>query len=226
MSTPSTRADVVYRCLRADILNGRLEPGSRLRVEALSEAYGVSSGVLREALPRLVGQGLAVRAPQQGFRVISVTVEDLLHLTEARVAIEVLVFRMSIEHGSTDWEASVVANHHTLTRTPEYDDAGDISDEWAAAHARFHGSLLDGYPNLRLRAIADSLRESAEVYREWSNKPGEAHHRDVAAEHKAICDYALARDVEAAGEALRSHIELTTKLLLDGRDENLGASEG
>ncbi|WP_344563537.1 hypothetical protein [Streptomyces axinellae] len=46
----------------------RHEPGSRPRVEVLEEMYGAGSGVLRAALPRLVGKGPAIFAPQQGFR--------------------------------------------------------------------------------------------------------------------------------------------------------------
>lgn len=211
----STRADEVYRRLRSDILNGRLEPGSRLRVEALSETYGVSSGVLREALPRLAGQGLTVLVPQQGFRVVSVSAEDLLHLTEARVAIETLVLRQSVTLGTTEWEANLVASHHHLVRTPEYEANGDVNEEWASAHVRFHESLLAGCPNLRLRSIGESLREAAEVYRYWSSGPGVMHHRNIEAEHKAIFDRALARDADGAAIAVQDHIEATTRLLLD-----------
>jgi DNA-binding GntR family transcriptional regulator len=221
----STRADLVYQRLRADILNGRLQPGSRLRVEALGERYGASSGVLREALPRLAGQGLAVLAPQQGFRVVSVSIEDLMHLTEARLAIETLVLTHSLREGTTEWEANLVASHHHLSRTPQYAEDGDVNEEWSAANVRFHSALLEGCSNLRLLSITESLRDAAEVYRYWSSKPGENHHRDVAAEHKAICDRALERDVPAAVEALRFHIETTTRLVLEARGEAAGAAD-
>jgi DNA-binding GntR family transcriptional regulator len=221
----STRADLVYQRLRADILNGRLQPGSRLRVEALGKRYGASSGVLREALPRLAGQGLAVLAPQQGFRVVSVSIEDLMHLTEARLTIETLVLSHSLREGGTEWEATLVASHHQLSRTPQYADDGDVNEEWSAAHVRFHGALLEGCSNLRLLSITESLRDAAEVYRYWSSKPGENHHRDVAAEHKAICDCALERDVAGAVDALRTHIETTTRLVQEGRAEAAGSGE-
>jgi DNA-binding GntR family transcriptional regulator len=221
----STRADLVYQRLRADILNGRLQPGSRLRVEALGKLYGASSGVLREALPRLAGQGLAVLAPQQGFRVVSVSIEDLMHLTEARLTIETLVLSHSLREGGTEWEASLVASHHQLSRTPQYADDGDVNEEWSAAHVRFHSALLEGCSNLRLLSITESLRDAAEVYRYWSSKPGENHHRDVAAEHKAICDCALERDVAGAVDALRAHIETTTRLVQEGRAEAGGSGE-
>lgn len=215
----STRADETYRRVRGDILNGKFAPGIRLRIDELSQRYGVSSGVLREVLPRLVGQGLAVLLPQQGFRVVSISVLDLRHLTEARASIETQVLRQSIEAGDSNWEAEVLASHHRLLKTTQHTPDGDIPDDWAFAHAEFHRALLHGCANERLRLIAESLREASEVYRYWSKTPGEERHRDIVAEHQQICDLALERDTDGAVAALRHHIELTTALLLEGRPE-------
>ncbi|MCO8305041.1 GntR family transcriptional regulator, partial [Streptomyces sp. RKCA744] len=149
MATTSsmTRAEEIYQRLRADILNGRHEPGSRLRVEALKEKYGASSGVLREALPRLVGQGLATFAPQQGFRVVTVSPEHLEELTEARVFIETHLVRESVTAGTIEWESDLLAAHHHLARVPFFGDTGEINEGWLNAHARFHRVLLEGCPN-------------------------------------------------------------------------------
>ncbi|WP_374104643.1 GntR family transcriptional regulator [Streptomyces sp. GESEQ-4] len=105
-----SRAEEIYQRLRSDILNGRLAPGSRLRVEALKGNYGASSGVLREALPRLAGQGLATFAPQQGFRVVTVSPEHLKELTEARVFIETHVVRESVTIGTIGWESDLLGS--------------------------------------------------------------------------------------------------------------------
>jgi len=210
----SSRAETLYRQLRADILNGRLKPGSPLRMGALCEAYQVSSGVLREALPRLVGQGLAVSVPQQGYRVVSVSAEDLMHLTEARSTIEALVLNQSMREGGIEWESEVLAVGHLLHNTAYLDGNGDINEEWQEAHGRFHSTLLSGCPNPHLRATAASLRDFAEVYLSWSRRPGEAQSRDIAAEHRAISERALAHDPDGAVAALKRHIELTAQLLL------------
>lgn len=214
MAQRSSRTDDAFHRLRADILNGRFQPGSRLRVEALSEQYGVSSGVIREALPRLVGQGLAVASPQQGVRVVSIDQADLQQLTEAATEIETLVLRRSLAEGSLEWEAQVLAAHHHLSRLPLHESDGTIGDEWAEAHARFHLAILDGCSNRRLVGIAAALRDAGEVYRRWSDRPGEltqAQHED---NHRRICELVVSREVDAAIEALREHIGLTAQLIL------------
>lgn len=209
----SSRTDEAFRRLRSDILHGRLEPGSRLRVEALSEQYGVSSGVIREALPRLVGQGLAVAYPQQGVRVVSVNTEDLDQLTEAAIEIETLVLRRSLAEGSVDWEASVLAAHHHLSRLPLHDADGSISDEWAESHSRFHLALLAGCGNHRLTGIAAALRDAGEVYRHWSDRPGDITQDQHTENHRRLSELAVTRQIDAAVSALREHISLTTYLI-------------
>lgn len=212
-----TRGDEAYARVRADILSGRLRPGERLPFARMTEQYGLSAGVLREALPRLVEQGLVVSKPQLGFEVVAVSVRDLEHLTQARVAIETLVLRLSMEHGDVAWESRALAAHHMLSRTPIEGEAGDpIAESWRVAHAEYHAALVDACPNPRLRSIANSLRDAGELYRCWSKglRDGVWDERDVAAEHRRILEAALAHDVGTAVAELAQHIERTTTELI------------
>ena len=212
-----TRADLIYQQLRSDILTGRLCPGQRLPFAELCERYDVSIGVLREVLPRLTEQGLVSAEPQIGFRVMSVSEDDLVQLTEARVTIEAFVLRQSIEHGDLGWESALLAAHHTLARTPARTAAGEVNEDWLAAHARYHETLLAASPNRRLFAIANRLRDETELYRVWAAALPQAKGRDFAREHQRILDATLARDTDRAVDALSGHIEGTTKILLAGR---------
>ena len=210
-----TRAERVYAELRADILAGRRQPGSRLPFAELSAVYEASMGVVREVLTRLTAEGLVDSEPQYGFRVVPLSVADLRNLTDARAAIETLVLGQAVEHGGLTWESEVLAAHHRLERTPQQavDDPTRLSADWTAAHAAYHHALLAGCPNPRLLAIADSLRDSAELYRQWSAPLGHAH-RDIAGEHRAILDAVLAHDAGSATAALAAHIHATTDVLL------------
>jgi DNA-binding GntR family transcriptional regulator len=211
-----TRAERVYADLRGDILAGRQRPGSRLPFADLATRYEASMGVIREVLTRLTAEGLVESEPQYGFRVVPLSIADLKNLTEARAAIETLVLGQAVEHGDVAWESEVLAAHHRLERTPQQaaDDPSRLSAAWTAAHAAYHHTLLTACPNPRLLAVADSLRDAAELYRQWS-VPLAHVHRDIAGEHRAILDAVLARDVGAASAALEAHIHATTNVLLD-----------
>lgn len=204
----------VFDVLRADVLAGRLTPGSRLRLVELTGRFSVSQSVVREALARMSAQGLVVALPQQGFRVTPLSVADLTELTDARRQLEGLVFGLSVRRGDMAWESTVVGAHHRLERTPVHDDAGDANQEWLDAHEDFHAALLAGCDNARLTGMARNLRECSALYRVWSVPLGRDHERDVAAEHRGLLDAALERDADLAAQRLQRHIQRTTDALL------------
>jgi DNA-binding GntR family transcriptional regulator len=226
MPRSETRAERIYANLRGDILTGRLLPGQRLPFADLGVRYGTSVGVLREALSRLVEQGLVLSEPQLGFRVTPVSQEDLRDLTSTRLDIETLCLRHAINHGDLAWESSVVAAFHTLDRTPELatTEPPTVNEDWAAAHAAFHAAVLEGCPGRRLREIAASLRDASELYRRWSRHLGSEDTRDIAGEHRALRDAVLARDEEQAVAALTKHISYTTRALLSSAPADLMAT--
>jgi DNA-binding GntR family transcriptional regulator len=210
-----TRSEQVYAQLRADILSGRVQPGTKLRFADLIERYDCSTSVVREGLTRLAEQGLVQAEPQHGFHVTSLSADDLEDLTTARCELEGLVLRISIEHGDIAWESEVVAAHHALDRTA-METEGDpvlMSEEWTHAHSRFHRALLAACPNNRLRNMALSLRDAAELYRRWSRPFGHDQHRDVRGEHRALADAALRGDATEAVRLLEEHLRRTTRAL-------------
>lgn len=210
-----TRTEHVYGQLRADILSGRLLPGTKLRFADLTERYDCSTSVVREGLSRLAEQGLVQSEPQHGFHVTPLSVDDLEDLTTARCELEGLVLRISIEHGDIAWESDVVAAHHALDRTSMEtdDDPLRMSEAWTRAHSRFHGALLAACPNQRLRTMALSLRDAAELYRRWSRPIGHDEDRDVRGEHRALADAALRGDAAKAVRLLEEHLRRTTRAL-------------
>lgn len=210
------RSSDAYELLRADILGGRIQPGEHLPYTQLCERYQTSVGVLREALMRLSEQGLVKGEPSQGFQVMPLSAADLRELTDARCELESLVLGRAMTDGDVSWEAQVIAAHHVLARVPlsTPDQPGRLSKEWVAAHAKFHATLLDACGNKRLLAIASNLRDSAEMYRQWSYEVEQDRSRRIAKEHQDIADAVTARRTADAQLLLRQHIAVTTEYLL------------
>ena len=212
-ASKATRTGEVYEALRADILNTRIEPGSKLKIAQLSNRFGVSLSVVREALTRLGEQRLVVANPQRGFSVVGLSVSDLDDLTNVRTQIESMALRDSITHGGVAWEAEVVAALHRLERTEIYADPAHVNPDWLDLHRAYHHSLVAGGASTRLRAIANTLRDNAELYRMWSRTWAHDVDRDLQAEHRGIMTAALSGDEEAAVAALSQHIARTTAAL-------------
>lgn len=192
----------VYTTLREEILCGRFAPGVALKPQELAIAYGVSLAVVREALVRLVGDGLADRLTNRGFAVPSPSDQRWQELAEARATFEPAVLRLSIERGDLEWEARVRAAHHRLARTPVDDQSA-----WSAAHREFHRALLDGCGNAVMLETFDRLWIASELVRVWAT--GRGPERDHAAEHAGLEAAALAGDAGAAAGLLARHVSRT-----------------
>jgi DNA-binding GntR family transcriptional regulator len=215
VASPGTRADDVYTAVRADLLAAQFRPGQWMKVSDLQRRFGFSISVIREALNRLTAQGLLQSSAQRGFRVAELSIADLQDLTDARIKIETLLLRESLRFGTDAWEADVLAAHHLLSRLPPRGPDGKLNTALIPIHAEFHERLLAGCPNAHLRAVANSLRDKAELYRMWSpvvDRPMKA----IAAEHRKLMELALARKEEECAALLASHIDHTRKALVDG----------
>jgi DNA-binding GntR family transcriptional regulator len=213
-TTSVTRTERVYEILRGELLNGGLHPGQKLKMVELTERFGVSQSVIREALTRLTEQGLLVATPQRGFRVRDLSVEDIAELTETRIQIESLALRLAVERGDLQWETGILSAHHRLERTPVLRDDGTVSEDWSMQHRDFHRALLAGCGNRRLESVATSLRDSAELYRRWYWVLTDDHQRDLAREHRELKEFTLARDSARAIEVLAEHIDRAPSLLI------------
>ncbi|MEU6147520.1 GntR family transcriptional regulator [Streptomyces sp. NPDC047081] len=199
-------SEQVYAHLRDAIMHGDYAPSDALKPQHLAKEQGVSLAVVREALVRLVGEGLADRLHNRGFAVPAFSDRRRQEIVEARRTIEPVVLRKSIEQGDIDWEARVRAAHHRLARTPAYlpEEGEHYSGVWSEAHRVFHRTLLEGCGNPVLLETFDRMWPVSALARRWS-----AHHdpnRDVVGEHRRLEAATLVRDADAASEVLARHL--------------------
>ena len=115
---PRTLTSAVLERLRADILSTKLVPGQKLHIAGLAKQFSVSLTAVREALSRLVADGLVQASDQRGFRVSPVSSADLEDVTRTRIDIESLALRRSIERGDQAWLASVEQAFAALCAVP------------------------------------------------------------------------------------------------------------
>ena len=209
-----TLVDEVHEAIYQALIDGQIEPGSKLKLSEIAGRFGVSAAVVREALSRLTERGLVQANPQRGFIVTPLSVGDLLDLTRTRVLIETLALRESIRHGDLAWEGRVLATHHALDRTPIV-TGEHVNPAWVQAHRAFHHTILDGSGVRRLSDVARGLRDCSELYQFWSYTRGRDPDRDIVAEHREITEQTLDRNEDSATAALAQHIERTTTLLVD-----------
>ena len=121
-SVGTTRASAVYEQLRADITHVILEPGSKLRVEAMCQRYGVGASPLREALKVLLA-----RCPSRWMRSFCASLADEAYRFRQVAADQsyssrhehtehVAIFEAAIA-GHADEAVKLLVKHYTRTAT-------------------------------------------------------------------------------------------------------------
>lgn len=207
-TSPKTLVESAYRALRRDIIEGRLAPGEKLRVEHLKDDYGVGAGTLREALSLLISDALVVSQGQRGFRVAPVSLEDFEDITHTRVMLECEALRQSITMGDDAWEADLVAAFHRLAKAEEKRIGSEVREEWEERNRIFHEVLIAACPSRWLKHFLSILYQQAERYRRMSLYL-QPIPRDIHVEHEALLHAAINREAEKAAEILAEHIQMT-----------------
>lgn len=147
-----TRREQVYRALRTDLMSGVLPPDERLNEERLAHHYGVSRTPVREALARLVSDGLVERR-DHGLVPFRPRFEDLADLYELRITLELRgICRVrnddSLRH-DPDVLGPELERWYAMRRALPEPDAGFVTlDE------QFHLAVLAASGN---RALCDAL---------------------------------------------------------------------
>lgn len=213
---PRSLTSQAFETLRADIIACRLAPKEKLRIQALSERYGIGITAIREALSRLVADGLVEATDQKGFRVSPVSRVELLDLTNTRIDIESLALTKSIANGDVEWEAAVLSACHQLSRHRGPGPGATEEDQatWARLHQQFHFSLIAKCGSPWLLNICNLLHEQSERYRHLADFATTPAMRDTVGEHDALMQAALDRDAPRACKLLGKHFLTTTDILL------------
>ncbi len=148
-----TTPGLISAQIRARILDGTFPPGYQLGESKLAEQMGVSRGPVREALQRLVQEGLLQYAKNRGACVISLGEEDVADVYLARGAIERAAALILMRRGSS---ADFDELEELVSRMLEVADEGRWS-ELAELDLGFHETLVRLADSARLTRMFTTL---------------------------------------------------------------------
>ncbi|MGI8574901.1 MAG: GntR family transcriptional regulator [Egibacteraceae bacterium] len=203
VSSASSASELVVGRLREEILDGSLPPGNPLREVALAERLDVSRNTLREAVQRLIAEGLVQREPHRGVSVAQHTAADVADLMAARLAIETGLPATN-SHG-------IGPLLRLLDRLAEAVTTGDAVAATEADMA-FHHALVSLRGSRRLSGFHTQLQNEMRVLLHAAERVRPE--PDKANEHRALLDLARAGDAERFRRAASEHIERGRAALL------------
>jgi GntR family transcriptional regulator, rspAB operon transcriptional repressor len=97
-----TDVETIYQTIRTEIIRMRLRPGERLSEKELGLRFGASRTPVREAIVRLVEDGLIEVQPQRGTYVARISLQSVRRARFVRSALELAIIREAAERGVSE----------------------------------------------------------------------------------------------------------------------------
>ena len=201
---PLTRvllSDQVYARVRGLIIEGALAPGARLVESEIARQFNVSQAPVREAVRRLVHEGLADHIPRRGSFVAVVSQEDAHHARAVRVAIEELAARtVAAQSSDTPFEALEV-QVEAMRRAALQGDVGGFRD----ADITFHRTVCEISGNPFLPKLWGVMEPNLRALRVVSDPLFTGSWTAMAEDHAELLDALKSADPDRAGGKFAAH---------------------
>jgi DNA-binding GntR family transcriptional regulator len=200
-------SNLAYRAVTEMIVTRRLRGGELIVEARLAELLGISRTPLREALQRLEGEGLVVKAGNRSFMCRNVDLAEYLQSLKVREILEGEAAALATTHIPRDRLRAVRREIEELMAATSYHtDAHWRSDD------NVHGLYIDGCGNAVMGQMIRSLRVTTRLFEiaRLSDRvePDSLEHLDIVAAFES-------EDAKAARKAVGAHIRSLTRFALD-----------
>jgi len=199
-------AEAIVQSIKAQILDGTLPPGTRLREVELAEAHGVSRQSMRAALAALSGLGMTTQLPHRGVWVRDLSAGDIEDLYRVRFLIEAEAVRYVTTNPDT-WGRLQTCIGRLERLSPNAAWSEVIDADWS-----FHHEAVNCLDSQRLGRAHDMLEYETSL--SFRRVPAEDDTGTVAEVHRQLLAEIRTGDVDRALAALWEHLETSKQQVL------------
>ncbi len=223
MEASGNKADELALALEQAIVSGELAPGSVLRQEQVSAQYAVSRTPVREALRRLAALGLVSFEANRGFRVRTLSRQDMWEAFLLRAELESLCTGIAAEKiTEADLEELDLAEKRfsrlarALRAREPGEDRRSLTVDWMRANHGFHNVIYRIANVPYVEQAAKNARRTFSGAAVWA--PGDETIDELyllnERQHAAIRAALAARSPEGARALAREHVLSSFHLLV------------
>jgi len=201
--------------VRGRILNFSLLPGVKISDEEIAKVFGTSRSPVREALNRLVEQGLAEYRPNRGFTVKVFSRKEVADHYVLREALECLAVRLatqSMEREKIESLEDLLATYPAIMKSQDiarFNECDERFHDLIALYSNntaLHGALQNLHGKIRLIRRYDHLRAGS--------------FQNTFEEHKLILKHMVRKDAEEAVKLMSYHILKSMQLVMPAVPED------
>ena len=200
---PEEAHSQAYSFLKEKISRCEYRPGERLYAHHIAEEIQVSRTPVREALGRLVHEGLVRKDGGWGYSVRELTSQEIRDLFRVRQALELEAASAAMSRITS---AELTSIERLLTLTQRLIDKGRI-DNFVKTSRELHLAIVRASGNQLLVTLLVGLNERIQVLGYLLNARNKARAPQVLAENTAIVDALRNRNLAGLQAAIQAHLE-------------------
>lgn len=205
----------VYQLLRDEICSGSHTPGAWLQETELAERLGVSRSPVREALRRLVADGLLIEVPNKGVFVKEFTGRDIDEIYDMRVMLESYGIQKSRKNMTS---ARLEQLFDVLERLEQTHARSDL-EEYTREDEKLHMLVVELGGNSLVQSTYERVRSMNQQFRVLSLSSPKRFDESLE-EHRQIVHAIAMGNTVMAEDIDRQHLELARQCIqtqLQGR---------
>ena len=192
----------VYHVLKNAIVRGDLAPNSKLILTEIAKSLGVSNTPIREAINKLVSEGLIKIIPNKGILVKEINIDDFQEILQVRAFLDGLIAKIASKK-ITDKE---IGNMMKIIKKMENCVKKDDRLTYNDLDIQFHDFLLNITGNNKLKEIYNNLINQGNRLRIRTLKIPDRMGKSLK-EHREIAFKIKERNPDEANRVSQEHIE-------------------
>jgi DNA-binding GntR family transcriptional regulator len=206
----SSDARLAYERLLREVIECRLPPGERLTEAAVALRLALGKTPAREALHRLILEGLVVVSPRDGYYVAPISIRDVDEVFELRKIIEGAAAKMAA--------GNITLSHARLKKLGAMRCRATDRDslrEFVRANTAFHIEIANLSGNRQMAQIIAQLLSASERLVNFGMMRRPQQSEGTLEQHRALAAAIMKGDGDLAVRIAEDHIETTHRMIID-----------
>jgi DNA-binding GntR family transcriptional regulator len=201
----------VYDDIREQIINEKLQPGQWLIERELCSVYGLSRTPVREVLWKLLADGFLEQAPNKGFAVRKLSLEQIFEIFQTREAIEGMAARLAAARkGDAVFASRLAGIRKELVKVNVEEDIARS----VALGRKLHTAIMEAAHNNLMAEFSIHLSNLTALTSNITKK-STAIEKQSREAHCRIIDSLLEWDEEKSERVMREHLRDTCRQVVE-----------
>ncbi len=202
-----TLVEVAYKEIKNNITERILIPGQKIIIRELYERYGISETPIKQALNRLVTEGVVESIPRKGMRVRNVEWEEIEELMDIRFMIETYYISQAIQTVKNNQFIRELMKENLEKHMQLIENVASVKDYFQNYNLdqEFHQLFIKCSGNKRIVQIYNNLGTHVYSYYTYGKQDKEGMIEGVR-EHEAIYQALVAQDESKLRQVIEVHL--------------------